>query len=61
LRYETGTTGIFLGRIIFEIEPLLYLTRNLERHLNTHQLKLSEEKKLVSEIDALKRSKKTLK
>ncbi|CAB3996892.1 Hypothetical predicted protein [Paramuricea clavata] len=34
--------------------------KNLERHLNTHQLKLSEEKKLVSEIDALKRSKKTL-
>ncbi|XP_046862155.1 golgin subfamily A member 6-like protein 2 isoform X2 [Xenia sp. Carnegie-2017] len=34
--------------------------KHLETHLSTKQLKLSEEKKLVSEIDALKRSKKTL-
>ena len=34
--------------------------KNLERHLSTQQLKLREEKKLVLEIDALKRSKKTL-
>ncbi|XP_028402201.1 nuclear mitotic apparatus protein 1-like [Dendronephthya gigantea] len=34
--------------------------KNLEFTLSTRQLKLSEEKKLVCEIDALKRSKKTL-
>lgn len=45
---------------MLQFNILLMFVRNLERHLSTHQLKLSEEKKLVSEIDALKRSKKTL-
>ena len=32
LRYETGTTGIFLGHIIFEIEPL-YISLEIWRDI----------------------------